>query len=217
MKKVLDKYFGTVIEEFFWRFRHIFIDWSASYISPSSINHPHRQFLIEKISQYAPFKTVLEIGCASGPNLYLLAKRFPDAEIYGIDISGQAIRKGQQWFKSQKLRNVFLFQGKADDLKRYPNRSIDIIFTDAVLIYFGPDRIKSVVREICRVARRALILNEWHSESPTSSYDTHWIHNWKIQLKGFISEDNIKITKIPLDIWAGSWAKHGYIIESALN
>jgi len=32
-----------------------------------------------------------------------------------------------------------------------------------------------------------------------------------------VSEDKIKLTKIPENIWAGDWAKYGYIIEVNLE
>ena len=35
----------------------------------------------------APGETVLEIGCGTGRNLILAAKRYPQARLYGIDIS----------------------------------------------------------------------------------------------------------------------------------
>lgn len=218
IKKILDKTFGTVIDELYWRHRHIFDQtWSKSYISQDSINHPHRQLLIEKISSYAPFKTILEIGCASGPNLYLLSKKFSDAKLYGTDISKRAVKTGQEWFRAQNIKNVLLSSQKAEDLKQFPDKSIDIIFTDAVFIYIGPNKIKYVIQEIFRVVRKALILNEWHADSLLCSYNDCWIYNWKILLKKFVPVEKIKFTKIPLEIWAGNWAKYGYIIEVELN
>ena len=38
------------------------------------------------------------------------------------------------------------------------------MFTDAVLMCIGPDKIKDVMKAMIRVARRALILVEWHTE-----------------------------------------------------
>lgn len=71
LKRVPDKNCGTVIDEIFWRFRSY--EWAKAHLSPESINHPHRNFLIEKIARHVPFESILEVGCASGPNLALLA------------------------------------------------------------------------------------------------------------------------------------------------
>lgn len=217
IKRILDKTLGTSVEEFYWWSRHIFnCAWPKSYISQDSINHPHRQLLIEKISSYAPFETALEIGCASGPNLYLLSKKFSHAKLYGTDISKRAVKIGREWFREQNIKNILLSSQKAENLKQFSDKSIDIIFTDAVLIYIGPSKIESVIREILRVARKALILNEWHGNSSHCSYDKHWIYDWEILLKKFIPKEKIKLTKILPEIWGGSWAKYGYIIEVKL-
>jgi ubiquinone/menaquinone biosynthesis C-methylase UbiE len=220
IKRILDKIFGTSTNEFYWRFRHIITgdNWPQSYISQSSISHPHRQLLIEKITGYAPFKTVLEIGCASGPNLYLLSKRFPEAKLYGTDISNQAIKIGRMWFRTQNIQNILLLPSRAEDLKQFPDKSIDVIFTDAVLIYIGPNKIENVIQEMIRVARKVLVLNEWHDGALLYPfYDDHWIYNYQSLLVKFHTVKDIKLTKIPPEIWEGNWAKYGYIIEAMLN
>lgn len=217
IKRLLIKVFGSKIEELYWEFRHIFDKkWTENYISEESINQPQRKFLIEKISNYYPFNSVLEIGCASGPNLYLLAKKFSEVKFYGIDISKKAIKIGKEYSKEGGIKNIFLSTNKAENLKQFSNKSIDIIFTSAILIYIGPDKISDVIKEILRVASRAIIINEWHSNSPKSFYNGHWIHNYKLLLTKFVSEEKIKFTKLPPELWSGSWSKYGYIIEVVL-
>lgn len=210
IKRLLDKTFGTIIDEFYWRFRGK--SWAKKYLTPESINHPHRQLLIEHIAIYAPFESALEVGCASGANLYLIAKRFPTVKLYGTDINKRAVYIGREWFATQGI-NCSFSTHKAEDLKQFPDKSIDIIFTDAALIYVGPEKIERVIKEFARVAKKALIFNEWHDESQNSIYNDHWIHNYRTLLKKFTSEDNIRFTKIPQELWGGDWAKYGYIIE----
>lgn len=214
VKRILAKSLKTKFEKFYWRFRH-FVDkkWPKSYILPESLTHPHRKFLIEKITAYFPFENVLEIGCASGPNLYLLAKKFPNTKLYGVDISKEAIKIGEKWLQSQKIKNVFLSANSAENLKRFSDNSMDIIFTDATLIYVGPDKIAEVIKEMLRIAKKAIILNELHSNSPKSFYNDHWIHNYRLLFKKFIPEEKIKLTKIPENLWSGDWSKYGHIIE----
>jgi hypothetical protein len=216
IKRILDKTFGTIIDEIYWKFRYLSDSKLAeSYISQNCINHPHRELLIERISAYEPFKTALEVGCASGPNLCLLSKKYPYMKLYGTDISKRAIKIGQERFREQNIKNILLLSQRAENLEKFPDKSIDIVFTDAAFIYIGPDKIETVIREILRVTRKALILNEWHSNA--TCHDGHWIYNWKVLLKKFIPEKKIILTKIPPEIWSGSWAKYGYTIEVVLN
>jgi len=65
IKRIADRFFGSKTDTLYWKFRHIFDNsWAESYISPVSINHPHRNVLVDQISKYVPLKNILEIGCA---------------------------------------------------------------------------------------------------------------------------------------------------------
>jgi S-adenosylmethionine-diacylgycerolhomoserine-N-methlytransferase len=217
VKRLAVKIFSSKVDELFWKFRHFFDkSWVESYISKESINHPHRKILIDTISKYYPFDSALEIGCASGPNLYLLSKKFPEIKLYGIDISKKAIEIGKKKFNEEKISNVILETGNPSNLKKFFNKSIDIVFSDACLIYLSPKKINSVVGEMVRIAKKAIILCEQHSDHSNSFYNDNWIHNYKLLFGKFVSSEKIKFTKIPKEIWGGDWGKFGYIIEIIL-
>lgn len=215
---------GTKVDERYWAVRHLRKgddwgnqegDWARGYWD--SRNHAHRSFLIERICRLSP-SSFLEIGCNSGPNLYILAKRFPDAEIRGIDINSRAVQKGNEWFTQEGISNVKLLVGKADDLRQFQDKSFDVVFTDAVLIYIGPDKIKKVMQEMLRVTSKALIFLEWHCFdskcSPLGDYIGHWVRDYAALLKEFVPENKIKITKMPEEMWPDkNWQNAGAVIE----
>ena len=176
---------------------------------------------MERIFKFSP-SSVLEVGCNCGPNLYILAKRFPDAEIRGIDINPMAVQKGNEWLAQEGISNVKLSVGRADDLRQFEDKSFDVVFTDAVLIYIGPDKIRKVVEEMLRVTRKVLIFLEWHSFdskcNPLGVYVGHWMRDYTALLKEFVSENNIKVTKMPKDLWPDkNWQKWGGVIEVVLQ
>jgi len=217
IKRLANKVFGTGVDELYWKFRHIFDrEWAESYLSERSIAHPHRQMLVSIIARYSPFDSVLEIGCASGPNLYLLAKSFPKARLCGIDISQRAIEAGKKFFGEKGIKNVFLGSGKAERLDRFKDKSIDVIFTAATLIYLGPEKIESMIKEMLRVAKKSIILCEQHSKDRRFFYKDIWVHNYQSLFEKFVSKQSIKITKISPEIWQKEWGKLGYIIEVSL-
>ena len=198
-------------------------DWIKGYWN--SVNHPHRPFLIEAISRFNP-SSILEIGCNCGPNLYLLAKKLPDADIRGIDINPEAIQKGNEWFAQEGITNVKLLAGKADELEQFQDKSFDIVFTDAVLIYVGPDKIQKVVHEMLHVACRALILVEWHCFEPYHKdpnglgiyYAGNWKRNYVALFKQFVPEEQIHVTKITNDIWPEkNWKEVGATIQVVIE
>ena len=230
LRKVKYKFQGTETDEKYWARRHISKkrqndwntendDWIISYWK--SIEHPHRQFLIDIIADYKPM-SILEIGCNCGPNLCLLAKKFPDAEITGIDINPAAVKMGKEMLIKENISNVKLLVVKADELKQFKDNSFDVVFTDAVLIYLGPDKIKKVLEEMLRISIKALILFEWQDfksqSNPLGKFKRHWVRNYFALIKEFIPEEQIKIIKSPKDFWNDkNWQKYGAVIEIMIN
>ncbi len=205
------KLLGTRVDERYWATRHLSKgnDWGGEkddWIKGcwESRDHSHRSFLIEKIAEH-PHSNVLETGANCGPNLYLLSKRSPTIEMVGVDINPIAVQKGNAWFKEEGISNVKLLVGKADDLGEFEDKSFDVVFTDAVLIYVVPDKIEKVVREMLRVARRALIFLEWHCFdsgcSVRGTYVSHWMRDYVSLLKEFVPPHRIEVTKLPKGLW----------------
>jgi hypothetical protein len=211
---------GTKLPEWIWKTQHLFKGrrWIQEYLG--SVDHPRRRLLIEKVSLSAPFETALEIGCSMGVNLYLLAQEFPAARLYGIDISSQAIREGKKWLERTHVRNVELFNGKADNLRWFGDKSMDVVFTHATLMYIGIDKINKVMREMSRTARKSLIFYEWELDSLPKGYqwyDGHWIYSYQTLLARHFSSHNIRVSRLPSDLWIDeNWRKFGSIIEVKL-
>ena len=186
----------------------------------ADVEHPHRQWLMEQFDKLYPFSSVLEIGCGYGPNIQLLATRFPSSEIVGLDINPTAIREGNARLTQLGLKHASFLLGKADDLLQFADRSIDVVFTDAVLLYIGPDKVKRVVSEMKRVSRKALLFVEFHDatlQPDTADLGIHtpdgWVRNYRELLSEFFSDDFITLTKIPYDIWVtGRWPSYGHLI-----
>jgi ubiquinone/menaquinone biosynthesis C-methylase UbiE len=119
------------------------------------------------------------------------------------------------WFAARNIP-VSLSVCKAEDLSSFSDKSIDVIFTDALFIYIGPDKIEKVIKEFIRVAKKVMIFNEWHSEGLTPIYNDHWIYNYEKMFVKFVSKNSIQITKIPAELWGGDWTEYGHIIEVKL-
>jgi len=230
-----------IIKDEEWARRHLHDEgWVESYWKTR--DHPHRAFLVERISKFSPIHSILEIGCASGPNLYQIAKKFPDADVKGIDINPMAVQKGNEWFRKEGLSNVKLEVGKAQEPTGYADKSFDVVFTDAVLIYIHPNEIRQVIMEMLRMGR-VLVLNEWYtfnkwlalllntyyylrlkskeyrlSLEPKSTslglFVGHWARDYKILFQEFVPKEKVHITKLPNKLWNDKgWQRWGAIIE----
>jgi ubiquinone/menaquinone biosynthesis C-methylase UbiE len=214
---------GTKIQEWIWKTRHLYkgVNWARGYCD--STDHPHRQILVGRISSYAPFESILEIGCNTGPNLYLLAIRFPNVKFHGLDINHEAIKKGKEWFERVSLNNVVLSLGRADELGRFSDKSMDVIFTDSTMMYLGPDKIHKVIEGMIRIARRVLVFNEHHTGLHCEKgkeyfyFDGHWVYDYEAVLRKHVSSKDIKISKLPEGAWDDvGWKRFGAIIEVKL-
>jgi len=200
-------------------------EWSAKEYDRfywESVNHPHRDLLLSKISEFSP-GSVLEIGCSSGPNLLRIARAFPSAKLRGIDINRQSIDIGKKMFAETGIGNVELDVGKADDLGAFGDRSFDIVLTDAVLIYIGKDKIDTVAKEMLRIARKAIIMVEYHDpgaggEGSFIMKKGYWARDYSALFKPLSGVADIKLTKITREIWDDDyWSSYGHVVEVRLK
>jgi SAM-dependent methyltransferase len=233
---IMERIIGTKARERQWatRHQHRGSDWGNTHRSQSeewvldywdSRDHSHRAFLLEKIAGFSPISSVLEIGCNCGPNLYLIARRFPESRIRGIDINPAAIQKGRELFAGAGITNVSLSVNKANELGQFPDKSFDVVFTDAVLIYIGRDKIRKVIAEMVRVARKGLVLLERYDFGPEHRdpyglgirrHDL-WLRNYATLVKQFAPGAQVQITRVTGDIWPDQgWQETGALIEVRL-
>lgn len=187
-------------------------------INEALIQHPHRQLLVQKISKYTPFETVLEIGCGTGPNLYLLAKQYPKTRFVGIDINKKIAQATQKFFNEAKLNNVLILEGTTTELEKYFSyKQFDVTFTDAVLMYIDSSIIKNVIQQMCNITQKAIVMCEHASpdESGLGKFSGKWwLRNYNVLFDRKCRSYNEE--KIAENVWSGNWAKHGYFIEITL-
>lgn len=233
VKRIIEQSpFATMLNEWRWQKRHLQAgnDWNSSKHKGEkdewvktyweSRNHPHRKLLIQTILNYSP-SSVLEVGSNCGPNLYLLAKKLSGARLCGIDINEDSVQKGNDFFAQENMPGIKLFAGKADDLSRFRDNEFDVVFSDAVLIYIGKDKIARVAKELLRVAKRAIVLVEWQptpDEKDASGlgiyYGGRWKRDYKALFSRFVKKENIHAMKLNSSLWPDpNWQALGYIIE----
>ncbi len=77
---------------------------------------------------------VLEVGCGTGRNLAILAKKFPMANFFGLDASSVMIEESQKKVDANSLKNVELKVALADDFTHQATFNLDQPFDT---IYFS--------------------------------------------------------------------------------
>ena len=196
--------------EKYWKNRKI--DWKTAYWTPE---HPHRDLIIEGLKRFN-FGSVYEIGCGAGANLYRIHQAFPHTQFGGMDINTEAIMFAKQALPLAQILDV----GVADNIF-FSDKSIDVVLTDAAIIYIGKDKIDKVMKEISRIARNGVVLCEFHSKSRLKRLGLRWGSHFsaydyeKLLTKyGFY---DVKVKKIPKESWPIlPWEKFGYIITARI-
>lgn len=130
-------------------------------------NHPHRDFLVRILGQLH-WTSLVEVGCGSGPNLINILKNLEGKQVGGIDINPEAIAIANEAFHGGHFK-----VGSAEDIMM-SDKSTDVVLTDAFLMYVGPSKIRTYLKELVRIARNYIVLCEYH--------ETSWLHRQKLRV-----------------------------------
>jgi len=94
-----------------------------------------RDRLLDEL-QPPPGGTILEVGCGTGRNLILAAKRYPDARLYGFDISSEMLKTARANIEKAGLTSrITLAEGDATNFDTQALFGIDGI--DRVFVSYA--------------------------------------------------------------------------------
>lgn len=188
-------------------------NWLEGYTSKEALQHPHRKIIVGVLKSFN-WMSLIEIGCATGPNLVNIVTSMPGKQVGGIDVSKEAIEKAEQIFKGG-----YFCVGSADDIMM-SDKSTDVVLSDACLIYVSPKDIKKYIHEIKRIARSYVIFCEFSHKS--------WWQRLKLRIKtGYNAHDYKKLLeaegfydiatyKLKKEDWPGGgpWEECGWVIRA---
>ena len=64
-----------------------------------------------------PGENILEVGCGTGRNLIILAKKYPQTNFFGLDASAEMLKTAQGNIDAKNLKNIKFRTALADDFK----------------------------------------------------------------------------------------------------
>lgn len=109
------------------------------------------QALTEAVMAFAPV-SVLEVGCAYGRLMRLLAEQDDVVRIVGCDLSPKMLAHARDYLGSLPLELVHADAGNLP----FGDRSFDVVYTYGLLMHVPARHIATVVGEITRVAIRGV-------------------------------------------------------------
>jgi SAM-dependent methyltransferase len=106
--------------------------------------------LATRFPDFAP-KTILDMGCGVGHNTVPLAKAFPDAEVYGIDLGAAQLRYAH--LRAEGLgAKVHFVQDNAEQTE-FPDEKFDLVVSQIILHETSPEATAAIIRESRRLLR----------------------------------------------------------------
>jgi len=200
---------GTLVKELEWTIRR-------SKTIPNGTQDPTRKLLVELIAKAKP-ETVLEVGCGWGQNLKMLSQKLPQAKLHGIDINRAAIG-----YTKKQIPQADLRVGRAEkDLEQYRDKSMDVTYTYALLMYIAPQEIAEVISEIKRITSKKIIIIELQTDPQNDPIGRGIYENgkWTRNYPPHFKELQIMLSKLP-PYPAGKldegWKEKGIIIEATM-
>jgi hypothetical protein len=94
--------------------------------------------------------------------------------------------------------------------------SVDVVLTDAVLMFIAPDRIQNVLAELGRVARKGLVLNEFHLAGETAGRFNggRWVYDLVALIAQLFPQAQVHTRKSAFT--GGAWDDYGTLVEVRL-
>lgn len=105
--------------------------------------------------------SILDVGCGGGLFTARLAKRFPQAQITGIDISQEAIQIAKEHLQHSSLYNIEYMIPDTPHLN-YPVNQFDVVTATLVCHHLTDQDLISFIQKACQTAKHAVILNDLH-------------------------------------------------------
>jgi ubiquinone/menaquinone biosynthesis C-methylase UbiE len=121
--------------------------------------------IVEELNRQFPLagRSVLDVGTGTGGWIAALA-RFPLSEAAGVDFSEKMIRQAR---KKHPEISFEVVDGKA--LSPFSDNSFDIVTCSFVMHGMKRPLRQAVLREMFRVARRAVVIHDFYGEIPWST------------------------------------------------
>jgi SAM-dependent methyltransferase len=125
-----------------------------------------------------PVRRALELACSVGQSTTALSTRFPEAEVWGIDVAAPMVRYAR-WRARRLGSNVRFRQQAAEDLT-FADGSFDLVYA-SLLFHEVPVPVgQRIVRQAARVLRPGgvFVINDLNplelTGSPWSAYERWW-------------------------------------------
>lgn len=201
---------GSHLQQFIWSTRHLYKkNWAQNFLNTSE--HPHRKQILEAFYSFENLTSVLDLGCGPGANIIAIRKKFSDIDLIGVDINSEALKVARAYFASKEDDRVKLIKGRADVVP-LPDKCVDVVCIDALLMFITPSLINNVITEIIRLAKKGVVINDYHLAGVEDGkfFGGRWVYDIEALLRRALPKAEITVKKS--DFKGGAWDTYGTFI-----
>ena len=199
--------FRTGAIKWWWRYRHLIDGSYRQAPPPTETVDPHREQLWSHLESLHA-GSLIEIGCADGANLVLFAERAPRVALSGVDINPRALAIAEQRVRDAGGTAGTFRHGSAEHVPA-PDASADVALSDAVFMYLSQAQAVAALREMRRVARRAMLLHTFVDDALAASavVGGDWVHPLSALLR--LAVPGATVARERSKNTGGQWAPYG--------
>jgi ubiquinone/menaquinone biosynthesis C-methylase UbiE len=127
-------------------------------------------------------RRILDMGCGVGQLTVALKERFPDAEVWGIDVGGPMVRYSHM--RSRRLGVGANFAQRLAEDTKFPDNYFDIVTSYIVHHELTADATRNVINEARRVTRPGGVYypidfnTGGKAAPPRAMFGRWWDHRW---------------------------------------
>lgn len=144
--------------------------------TPPEFHRLQERFLLDVLERSRlPLRRVLEIGCGFGRVTRLLAERWPDADILGVDLSPEQLANARRHCgESARVRfEPWDFYSGSP----VPGGNWDVIVAIEVFLHHPPEVVVGLFRRLAEAGRH-LVNIDWSEDWPGPLPEHVWVHDF---------------------------------------
>ena len=136
---------------------------------------------------------ILDLGCGPGRLTVALKDRFPEAEVWGVDVSGPMVRYAHM--RAADLgKDVHFVQALAEETG-FPDGHFDLVFAYILFHEVPASATRTIVKEVHRITRPGGVFQsvdfpaEQRPPTPYRSFRRWWDHRWNNEVWRYEFQD----------------------------
>ena len=136
---------------------------------------------------------ILDLGCGPGRLTVALKDRFPDAEVWGVDVSGPMVRYAHM--RAADLgKDVHFAQALAEETS-FPDGHFDMVFAYILFHEVPASATRAIMKEVHRITRPGGVFQsidfpaEQRPPTPYRSFRRWWDHRWNNEVWRYEFQD----------------------------